>query len=538
MPNTHSTLTSLFQDIADSIRQKTGASSDQKIVADNFPTEIANIPTGGSPTPTVDEENDVMFYDYDGTVLYTYTAEEFAQLTEMPPNPTHSGLTAQGWNWSFSDAKAFVATRGVIDIGQMYIPSDRKTHIHIKFDRCNRIDSSSLTPICQIGLNMTISSGGDITIEWGDNSSDNYTGTDSAKVCRHTYNDIGEYEIKIAVNSGTVTIAGSPNWFNDSSDGAMIPRKIFIGSNISYTPGSGSSPFTGMRHLDTLVLPYDSLPEFIQSNIISSVNNLRHLTIPSGSVTSKYRFASSNYYLINSCDCLRSISYPANFDIIYTYNVTSIVTLVGSTDSTSLRRLIYTGSMSHSSGVPKVTISSPCIRTCVLPTGIANFRITTAVPNLQKIVLYGCNLTELDSSVNYPSLYSLKEGFLVNVSTFGSGFFGNAYSLKRFEFSPSVQTIAGSALTGCYSLEYVIVGENVTSIASGFCQGVRNVEIHMRGTTPPTLSSSSNIPDKTRARYYVPYSPDDSVLNAYKSATNWSDTRFSGCIFSEPAPQS
>lgn len=45
MPNTHGTLSSLFTDIANAIRSKTGGSA--QIVADNFPTEIANIPSGG-----------------------------------------------------------------------------------------------------------------------------------------------------------------------------------------------------------------------------------------------------------------------------------------------------------------------------------------------------------------------------------------------------------------------------------------------------------------------------------------------------------
>lgn len=45
MPNTHSTLTSLFSDVADAIRAKTGSS--ETIVADDFPTAIANIPTSG-----------------------------------------------------------------------------------------------------------------------------------------------------------------------------------------------------------------------------------------------------------------------------------------------------------------------------------------------------------------------------------------------------------------------------------------------------------------------------------------------------------
>lgn len=46
MPNTHTTLTSLFSAIADAIRAKTGGSAD--IVADSFPTAISSIPTGSS----------------------------------------------------------------------------------------------------------------------------------------------------------------------------------------------------------------------------------------------------------------------------------------------------------------------------------------------------------------------------------------------------------------------------------------------------------------------------------------------------------
>ena len=41
MPNTHTTLTSLFEDIADVIREKTGESG--TIIADNFPTAISNL---------------------------------------------------------------------------------------------------------------------------------------------------------------------------------------------------------------------------------------------------------------------------------------------------------------------------------------------------------------------------------------------------------------------------------------------------------------------------------------------------------------
>lgn len=45
MPNRHTTLTSLFTDVADAIRAKTGDTADIK--ADDFDTAIAAIPSGG-----------------------------------------------------------------------------------------------------------------------------------------------------------------------------------------------------------------------------------------------------------------------------------------------------------------------------------------------------------------------------------------------------------------------------------------------------------------------------------------------------------
>ena len=46
MANSHATIASLFSDIAQAIREKTGDS--ENIVADNFPTAIRGIETGGS----------------------------------------------------------------------------------------------------------------------------------------------------------------------------------------------------------------------------------------------------------------------------------------------------------------------------------------------------------------------------------------------------------------------------------------------------------------------------------------------------------
>ena len=76
--------------------------------------------------------NKVTFYDYDGTIVTSYTKDEFLALTEMPTNPSHEGLTSQGWNWTLSDAKTYVTKNGTLDIGQMYVTDDGKTRIYIE----------------------------------------------------------------------------------------------------------------------------------------------------------------------------------------------------------------------------------------------------------------------------------------------------------------------------------------------------------------------------------------------------------------------
>ena len=70
---------------------------------------------GGTSTGT----GSVRFIDYDGTVVKAYTPEQFANLTALPANPSHEGLTAQGWNYTLADAKTYVAANGALDISQM-----------------------------------------------------------------------------------------------------------------------------------------------------------------------------------------------------------------------------------------------------------------------------------------------------------------------------------------------------------------------------------------------------------------------------------
>ena len=59
---------------------------------------------------------DVNFFDYEGTIIESYSKNEFLQLQKLPDGPSHSGLIFDGWNWSLNDAKEQVSIQGAADI--------------------------------------------------------------------------------------------------------------------------------------------------------------------------------------------------------------------------------------------------------------------------------------------------------------------------------------------------------------------------------------------------------------------------------------
>ncbi|MBR7042325.1 MAG: hypothetical protein IKI04_02365 [Bacilli bacterium] len=96
------TSTEELTSIADAIRTKGGTNS-SLVFPTGFVSAIQNIPTSSAPIEVA--EKDVNFIDYDGTILYSYTAQEAQALTELPANPTHTGLTSHGWNWTLAEIK-------------------------------------------------------------------------------------------------------------------------------------------------------------------------------------------------------------------------------------------------------------------------------------------------------------------------------------------------------------------------------------------------------------------------------------------------
>lgn len=241
--------------------------------------------TGGGNNSTSASKKDVNFYDYDGTCLYSYTTNEFAALESMPANPDHTsdGLTSQGWNWTLVDAKTYVAAYGKLNIGQMYITTDGKTHVHI------HLEQGRTSPILGVCPNGTVD------VDWGDGTThDTLTGTSTSSVKwtpTHNYAASGDYVIKLTVNEGdsmglhyNSVYIGLLTYKSSEDDRNYIYKssikEIYVGSGLT---DINTYAFKSLMALQFITLPNTMLS--IGNWAFDYCLSLSNITIPS-SVTS------------------------------------------------------------------------------------------------------------------------------------------------------------------------------------------------------------------------------------------------------------
>ena len=151
--------------------------------ADGIAEALEIIKNGNTDAPG-NANSDVVFFDYDGTVVKAYTKEEFLRLESMPENPSHDGLTAEGWNWTLSDAQDYVSKYGLLSIGQLYKPTDGSLHLFITLSTALTFSFYSVAG----------------TVDWGDGSAPETISSGGS----HTYASAVDYEIKISGVSGSI----------------------------------------------------------------------------------------------------------------------------------------------------------------------------------------------------------------------------------------------------------------------------------------------------------------------------------------------
>ena len=279
-------------------------------------TDISSVTvnvSGGGTTEA--EEKDVNFYDYDGTCLYSYNAADFANLDALPANPSHDGLTAQGWNWTLADAKTYVASYGFLDIGQMYTTSDGKTKLYIHIESGTGSDYLKFTVRCT----PSVSTG--VIIAWGDGDSTT-TDSTSAKNYQHTYATAGDYVVSIEATSGTVAFAGTSaanGYAIYGSKGGYIQRSriraVEFGNNVS---SIGIHAFSMCVNLETVAIS-KNITSFDGGAFIDCAR-LKFLTIPSGTTTIPNSMA-KNGYSIKRISIPKSATTIGSEFILYNTNV-------------------------------------------------------------------------------------------------------------------------------------------------------------------------------------------------------------------------
>lgn len=476
---------------------------------------------GGSPTPPPEApDNDVNFIDYDGRIVYSYSAADFLALTELPENPTHEGLTAQGWNWTLENAQTFVAETGMLDIGQSYITDDGKTRLFIS------LDETSLSPHFGPCVN------GSVVIDWGDGSElETVTGTSvtSAKDIPHTYSTPGDYVI-------TMDVTGTAGFTGDSSTGAsvlwnginagsqnyrMALKHVELGENVVELR---SYAFSGCGCLKTITIPkevYAASNSKVNNGLFDNCYSLSALVFPSGLKTSSLT-AKNAYSLIRLCYPDTMIGNNTNVCSGCT-SLRRVISKISITGSAAYQNCSSLREIATSSSV--ATIGTQAFQFC---TGLKKVRLYEGLNAISTRAFEGCmSLTEITIPSTVTSMgqnmfaYCSKlesARFLNSPTSIPTNMFYECTSLTNVTIPDSVTSIAENAFIKCRSLVSLTIPANVTSIGNAAINEVSSLqEIHFKSTTPPTLASANAVSPPTTCKIYVPAG----TLSAYTSAANY-----------------
>lgn len=195
----------------------TPSTIEQNIAPTSPAIGFSGVTVKGYIPPAEPEWKYVNFIDYDGTLLYSYTKEEIAEATSLPPAPTHEGLTFQEWNWDLQDVK----DNGTpLVVGATYNTDDGATRIYFEYE-----DNLELNADLEFSRGNNANT--TIDIDWGDGTTETINLNTSSVNTSHIYNTPNKYMISILPQSQISSI-GSPS----TSKINTYIEKIFIGSNI------------------------------------------------------------------------------------------------------------------------------------------------------------------------------------------------------------------------------------------------------------------------------------------------------------------
>lgn len=208
--------------IRQAIRDKGVEVTDEDSFRD-YADKIASIE--GSSLVVSREVPTVIFFDYDGSVAYSYTSEEALTLTSMPDQPQHDGLTRQGWNKTYEKMIAEVSECGFCAVEPLYVTNDGHTRLFISIDALGR----QKYPLY---INATVA--GSVSVDWGDGSDEESFPDLTTIDTYHFYANEGDYIITVKASEGTITFGNGTSAYSSLSSNAYrnMLKKVYLGSNV------------------------------------------------------------------------------------------------------------------------------------------------------------------------------------------------------------------------------------------------------------------------------------------------------------------
>lgn len=414
---------------------------------------------------------DVIFIDYDGTILHEYTQEKFLELESLPANPTHQGLTAQGWNWDLEEAQSYVEKYGKLEIGQTYITDDGKTRLYVT------LTAPRLHPYVGFGINGTA------TIDWGDGNTSTVTGNDVDTLVSgdHEYSQAGEYVIAI---DGNIKILATESDY----------CALYTGNLERYEADAYS------RRL--VKVEFGNIADTIDEYAFCACSNLALITIPKG-----VKYFSEGVF--ESCDTLKAVVFPKGtlsigeleFDCCYSVIYVSIPNTVENIDDEAFEDCY---SLKRAS-IPESATS-------------LGDEIFIDCYSLESVSLPDTGMTTVGSSF-CEACYRVKTVFVPEgVTEIGAEAFKECYDLKSVSLPSTLTSIGKEAFKSCDSLESIVIPEGVTTIgeeAFSECRALKSVSL------PSTLTSMG------KHAFYNTRSLESVVIS--EGVTNISEGAFEGC---------
>lgn len=334
---------------------------------------------GGGGLP----KHGAFFIDYDGEIVEAWDIASIAGKTALPTNPSHTGLVAQGWNWTLANIQAYAAEYPKADIwvGQNYKTASGLTEFDI-----------TITPLT--GKTVTCNMVGNKT--WGDGTSDALT--------THTYDDYGDYTITCdgtSLPAGQTSGVGGVFGSTSSNMNAYWCTAVRLGELIGGYGAQSIFSFYYCRNLRTVTVPshlYDigryafanctDLVSFtfprsttiIRDYIFSSAYSLKNVSMPKTvtlfssavyrytakliSITYPDNISNAQEYFLSSCTALDRVLFPKSIktlaaNVAYYANYVSEITITGDITSVGTRAFYGCGRVkeydfTHCTAVPSL----------------------------------------------------------------------------------------------------------------------------------------------------------------------------------------